>query len=227
MPAPAADRRPACPRCVRPLSACVCAWVVPTANRIPVLVLQHPAEAGHAKNSVRLLRLGLQHCRVEAGAALDAATLAGWLDVPGGSVLLYPDRSSSRAPARIEDRHAGESPAVRTPHFPGQLVLLDGTWRQSRVLLRGQPQLAQLPRLTLQATPPSVYEHRRAHSPEQRSTLEAACLALGDLEGRPAHYAPMLAAFAGWAAAEQARAAVPTDGTVTRRNVRQPLTRAP
>jgi DTW domain-containing protein YfiP len=172
---------------------------VPTANRLPLLVLQHPAEAGHAKNSVRLLRLGLAACRVEVGEHVDADRLAGWLDVPGGSLLLYPDTTrGSRTPA--------ETVATPLPR-PGQLVLLDGTWRQSRALLNAHPLLQQLPRMALPAPPPSAYLHRRAHRPAQRSTLEAACLALGWLEGRPAHYALLLAGFAGWAAAERARTA--------------------
>ena len=48
---------------------------------------------------------------------------------------------------------------------------------------------------------------RRAQQPGQRSTLEAACTALGLLEGRPAHYAPLLDAFSGWVAQVAARAA--------------------
>ena len=86
-------------------------------------------------------------------------------------------------------------------------MLIDGTWRQARALLRTHPRLLGLPRLALPDPPPSAYLHRRAHGPAQRSTLEAACLALGWLEGRPAHYAPLLQGLRGWAAAEQARAA--------------------
>ena len=41
---------------------------------------------------------------------------------------------------------------------------------------------------------------------DHRSTHDAACAALALLEGRPAHYAPLLDAFSGWVADELARA---------------------
>lgn len=191
--------RPICPHCARPLRACLCAWAVPTANRLPVLVLQHPQEAGHAKNSVRLLRLSLAQCRVEVGEVFDAEALAGWLS-DGGSLLLFPD---SPAAGR-----ARASPPGALPR-PARLVLLDGTWRQARALLHANPLLQRLPRWGLPDLAPPRYAIRRAHRPSQRSTLEAACAALGLLEGRPALYAPLLDGFSAWVAAEQARTAAP------------------
>jgi DTW domain-containing protein YfiP len=85
-----------------------------------------------------------------------------------------------------------------------RLVLLDGTWRKTRKLLHANPLLQALPRWPLPAPPPSRYTIRRAQRPDQVSTLEAACLALGHLEGEPARYVPLLSAFDGWVA-EQAR----------------------
>ena len=186
--------RPICPRCHLPLPACLCAWVRPTANRLPLLVLQHPQEAAQAKGSLRLLGLSLSACSVQVGESFDAAALAGWLGPPGSSLLLYPDAPGARRP-----------PVEAWPQ-PAQLVLLDGTWRQARTLLRGHPALQALPRWALPALAPSAYRIRRAQQPMQRSTLEAACTALGLLEDRPAHYAPLLAAFSGWVDAVAARA---------------------
>ena len=48
-----------CARCQLPMTACLCRWVTPTDNRVPVLVLQHPAEAQQTKGSARLLGLSL------------------------------------------------------------------------------------------------------------------------------------------------------------------------
>jgi DTW domain-containing protein len=186
--------RPLCPRCQRPLPACLCAWVRPTANRLPVLVLQHPQEAAQAKGSVRLLGLSLQACTVQVGDAFDPAALAAWLGPPGASLLLYPD-----APG------VAQAPGGPLP-IPARLVLLDGTWRQARGLLRSHLALQTLPRWALPDLAPPRYSIRRARQPAQRSTLEAACAALGLLEGRPAHYAPLLDAFSGWVAQVAARA---------------------
>lgn len=233
--------RAVCPRCARPLRACLCAFALPCANRLPVLVLQHPREAGQAKNSVRLLRLALADCTVQVGEVFDTQGLAGWLGLEaaqgavdagpadggggcgGSSLLLFPATPAAPAPARqpvaTTAPMALSVPVSPTPPCggaahdprsalprPSRLVLLDGTWRQARALLRANPLLQGLPRWALPDPPPSRYAIRRAHRPGQRSTLEAACLALGLLEGRPAHYAPLLDAFAAWVAAEQARA---------------------
>ena len=48
--------RAVCPRCERPVSTCLCATLPspPLAHRTELLILQHPAEAGHAKNTAAL-----------------------------------------------------------------------------------------------------------------------------------------------------------------------------
>ena len=131
-----------------------------------------------------LLRLSLSDCTVETGEVFDAEEhLHGQ---PPGTWLLYP--SDQFAPP-------GNHPS---PGVVRQLVLLDGTWRKTRKLLHLNPWLQQLPRFALPTPPPSRYLIRKAQQADQRSTLEAACLALGALEQRPAHYAPLLLAFSNW-----------------------------
>ncbi|MFN3302775.1 MAG: DTW domain-containing protein, partial [Roseateles sp.] len=75
-----------------------------------------------------------------------------------------------------------------------RLILLDGSWRQSRRLLAANPWLARLPRLALPALP-GRYAIRRAHRPGQLSTLEAGLHALALLEGEPQRWQPLWAAF--------------------------------
>ena len=87
----ARPRRPLCPRCARPVSACLCDLVTPVDNRIEVLILQHPLEAHEAKNSVALLALGLARVRLEIGERFDAQALSEWLGA--GAWLLYPQTS--------------------------------------------------------------------------------------------------------------------------------------
>jgi DTW domain-containing protein YfiP len=66
--------RPICPRCLLPVSTCVCALVAPVRNEVEVLVLQHPLEAREAKGSARLLALSLVRCRVVVGEVFEAAS---------------------------------------------------------------------------------------------------------------------------------------------------------
>jgi len=155
-------------------------------------VLQHPAEAGHAKGSVRLLQLSLQRCERKVGEVLDPQGLADAMQP--GTALLYPATPGDTAQAAMP------AEPIR------RLLVLDGTWRQSRQLLRLNPALQALPRLALQAPPPSLYAARKAQRPDQRSTLEATCLALGQLEAQAGRYAPLLQAFAGWVGTLQRRA---------------------
>ena len=173
-----------------------------------MLVLQHPAEQHQVKGSVRLLQLSLSGCQVEVGERFDPVGLARWLAAP---VAAAPAGPAAAAPRALLLYPGASGQAVFTPDLPladptrWRLVLLDGTWRQTRQLLRLNPLLQLLPRWALPAPPPSRYAIRRAQRPEQRSTLEAACLALATLQGDAERFAPLLAAFDGWVAAELAR----------------------
>ena len=80
------------------------------------------------------------------------------------------------------------------------LSVLDGTWRKSRKMLYRNPELQQLPRLSLQDMPASHYLIRKAHRPDQLSTLEATCAALAQLEGSAEQFQPLLTAFDGFVA---------------------------
>ena len=176
--------------CQRPLRTCLCRWITPTVNRVPLRVLQHPLEHGHAKGSLPLLRLSLSQCKVEIAEVFNAEQQAGcWQP---GTWLLYPGEDTARV---------ASGPSCGSVR---QLLLLDGTWRKTRKLLHLNPTLQQLPRFALPAPPPSRYGMRKAQQPEQRSTLEAACLALAALEQRPAHYEPLLHAFSNWVDAQTA-----------------------
>jgi len=164
--------RAACPRCERPASTCLCATLPAPAQVLTELViLQHPAEAGHAKNTAAFLTLGLSPgARLLRGEVFEAA-LAG-----PRTALLYPGQGHA-VPASID-----------------RLILLDGSWRQSRRLLAANPWLSALPRLGLPETV-GRYALRRAHRQGQLSTLEAGLHALSLLEGDAERFAPLWAAF--------------------------------
>ncbi|MGJ7488588.1 tRNA-uridine aminocarboxypropyltransferase [Variovorax sp. LT2P21] len=182
--------RPQCAACLRPLSACICRWVAPTAHAVEVLVLQHPLELHQAKGSARLLQLSLAHCRLVVGEAFAAPV---WPVDGKHTLLLYPDSQQDTAPdPRVPPPLPPEWPQAQS-HL--RLVVLDGTWRKSRKMLYQSPPLQQLPRLALRNLPPSHYRIRKAHGPDQLSTLEATCYALGQLEGDAARFQPLLDAF--------------------------------
>ncbi len=200
--------RAMCATCLRPQSACLCQWVSPTAHAVEVLILQHPLEVTQAKGSARLLHLSLQRSRLVTGEVFEESTLHALLTAPfepqsddtqpRQTLLLYPDTPSESdlplvSPPLLEARHLEHPSKLR-------LVVLDGTWRKSRKMLYLNPLLQQLPRLALRDLPPSHYLIRKAHQPDQRSTLEATCAALAQLEGDTGQFAALMEAFDGFVA---------------------------
>ena len=208
---PAPVRRQICSLCMRPQSACICRWitpVAPAAQMVEVLILQHPLELGNAKGSARLLHLSLPRSRMLTGEVFDTQDLPASPFEHGAvansakyNILLYPP-----AQGRPQDTALGlPAPStLRTEllHDPSQirLIVLDGTWRKSRKMLYLNPLLQQLPRLSLQGLPASKYLIRKAHQPDQLSTLEATCAALMQLEHSVEKYQPLLTAFDGFVA---------------------------
>ena len=183
-----------CLRCERPRSACLCGWIRPVDNGVlALLLLQHPDEQFEAKGTARLLSLSLSRCTVWVGEQFDASALAR---ATSGATLLYP-------------ACAGATAATSDRVLPTCLVVIDATWRKSRKMLALNPLLQALPRLALtalDATPPSRYAVlRRAHQPQQLSTLEASVFALQQREPVPERFAPLLAAMEGFVADQLAR----------------------
>ena len=204
-------KRQICMTCMRPQSACICRWITPVApatQMVEVLILQHPLELGNAKGSARLLHLSLPRSRMLTGEVFTAQDLPASPFEPDAvenspkyNILLYPP-----APNGPQDQGLGLlAPSTLRPellHDPSQLrlIVLDGTWRKSRKMLYLNPLLQQLPRLSLQGLPASKYLIRKAHQPDQLSTLEATCAALIQLERSVQKYQPLLAAFDGFVA---------------------------
>ncbi|NYE59103.1 DTW domain-containing protein YfiP [Duganella sp. 1224] len=192
---PSTTRRALCAVCLRPRQTCICHWVKSVTNQVEVLILQHPLEVGNAKGSARLLHLCLPNSRLEVGEAFDAAQLQAMLSPDRRNVLLYPDTEDAALglakPQPFDDAWLRE---------PLRLVVLDGTWRKSRKMLYLNPLLQSLPRLPLRDTPPSHYLIRKAHLPDQLSTLEATVYALAQLENDINKYDPLIEAFDGFVA---------------------------
>ena len=202
---PLPGKRLACTTCLRPQSACICRWVTPVPHPVEVLILQHPLEVDNPKGTARLLHLSLPGSRLVTGEVFNDLPdlLAGPPSIDGApgsaklNLLLYPETPQNQMP--------GMTP---TPLAPGdldnpsrlRLVVLDGTWRKSLKMLCANPLLQPLPRLALQDMGPSHYLIRKAHRPDQLSTLEATCAALAQLQGGAGPLQPLLAAFDGFVA---------------------------
>jgi DTW domain-containing protein len=182
-------KRIICPRCQRPERTCLCRWITPLANRVQVVILQHPLEVHNAKNSARLLHLSLANSQMLVGESFSIDDLQTLLADDRHNILLYPSTSDPSLP---------EPPPLPSP-LPAperlRLIVLDATWRKSRKMLYLNPLLQQFPRLPLDG-PPSIYRIRKAHGESQLSTLEACCYALAQLE--ELDHLPLLSGFEGF-----------------------------
>ena len=170
-------------------------------NATPLLILQDPDESRQAKGTAALLARCLSRVELRVGERFaPPASIAGL-------VLLYPQTPGDTAPAVPDPMPITAN--EQAPGTPLTLIVLDGTWRRSRRLLYENPWLRSLPRLALDAPPPSRYAIRRAQADSQRSTLEACALALTQLDGDAAPYAPLWEAMDDFMALQQALAKRP------------------
>lgn len=187
-------RRAQCPTCLRPQSTCICAFAVPVASLVDLLILQHPLEVANAKNSARLLHLSMGGSRMVTGETFSIGELTLLLGADHRTpLLLYPD-SADDTSASIAQAPPLDCALLQAPDRL-RLVVLDATWRKSRKMLYLNPLLQQLPRLALRDMPASNYRIRKAHAPDQLSTLEAVAYALAQLDGDSARSDALLSAF--------------------------------
>jgi DTW domain-containing protein YfiP len=149
--------------------ACICELVRAVDNRTRVLIVMHPRERLHPFGTSRIARLGLRNMEVTIARAQDGDIRAVPREL-NRAALLYPGPTSTML-------GEGEPVTLDT------LVVIDGTWPQSRKLLRVSPWLAALPRVSLHPPRPGNYRIRKAKNPAvEVSTIEAIAYALQHLE---------------------------------------------
>lgn len=133
---------------------CACPVLQPLEVQTQFLVLRHARESPKSTSSVRWAQLVLPGCEV---VDYRSRTEAPALFVPRpGDWLLYPD----------------ETAVVPAAGAVQRVVVLDGTWRQTRRMLRAIPGLTGLPRLAVPARAAAT-RLRAAPRTGALSTLEA------------------------------------------------------
>lgn len=147
-------------------------------NRTGIFVLQHPREEMHPIGTLRFLALGLKKVRV-------------WVDCERAPPSPMPERIALLYPG-AESRLLEEmTPEER----PQNLLVLDGTWAQSKSLYRKNPWLAELPKVMVLPITESGYRIRKEPSPESVSTVEAVAAAMNILEPETVGIDRLLHAF--------------------------------
>ncbi len=222
-----ADPEGRCPRCWLQPRVCICARLAVLASPVPIVVVRHYKESLKSSNSARLLPLVLSGARIVDVSRPDPNRLESaspgtleHVDLPPDAALLYP--SHHREDTDESDAEVGASTASREPldarrslgqANPRALVVPDGTWAQTRRLVRRVEPLPRLPRFGVDApqgyaAPPRLLT---PHEPWAVSTIEAIGFALMGL-GYGAEGAALLDAYRLFVegAAAQGRAPVVT-----------------
>ena len=165
--APGAPGR--CQRCLLLVDFCVCELIGPAQESQPqILIVRHHWEAFKSTGTARLAGLALSNLRISDMAAENPEPVRAELAALQDAWLLYP--GGSQAPS-------GQA-------RPTTLVVLDGTWRQTRKMLRRLPELSRLPRFSLLNSATAEPRDRLRAAPHEgaRSTLESIADALLQLD---------------------------------------------
>ena len=181
---PGAEPRAVCARCRRPESVCYCRHVTQLETRTRIVLLQHPRERDVPIGTARMASLCLPNAELHVGVH--------W----GGSAALARALGDPSRPAALLYPGPGALDVVASPpRGPVTLIVVDGTWSQTRTVVRDNPELAALPRYAF--TPPEPSEYRIRQEPQEAyvSTIEALVHVLGALEGDPARFRALLLPF--------------------------------
>ena len=111
----------------------------------------------------------------------DPAVRAALEDTTRQAVLLWPENAADLSES--------------VPEGPLRLVVVDGTWALAKKLVRVNPKIAALPRVSFVPARPSEYRIRREPSGECVSTLEAIMYALRAIERGSRSFEELLTPF--------------------------------
>ena len=138
-------------------------------TRTRIVLLMHPKEFRHQKCTTgRLTALNLARCEIIPGVRFeDDPRVRELIDDPGNhAVLLYPGKESLSL-------RGGGLPAEALGNRTLVVFLVDATWHCSRGIVRANPFLQSLPRISIEPGAPSRYTIKRQPAPWCLSTIEA------------------------------------------------------
>jgi len=182
-----------CPRCLKPLPLCICDTVEPIANRVALLILQHPQEQDRALGTARLTALHLRNATLKIGLSWPSLTKALGRPVdPQRWAVLYlgSAHAGQLAPGRdvvvLDRKGAALADQEAALADIDGVVVLDGTWSQAKTLWWRNAWMLKCRRVVLGPSRPSRYgKLRREPRRDGLATIEAAALLLSRVEQRP------------------------------------------
>ena len=185
------SKRILCQYCQRPNKACICAFITPINNTIPVVILQHPSEIAQVKGTVALLARSLQSCQVIIGENFSENEVLQQLLAQYQGLLLYPGAKAQELSGSLLEslrfrplvgvnRNKQSSKKIK----PYCLFVIDGTWKKAYKIFMLCEKLQQLKQISLPVSLANSgrYTIRKVAKKNALSSLEACCYGLSLLE---------------------------------------------
>ncbi len=173
-----------CQKCSKPSAACLCRWLAPQENTIAVFVIQHPDEAMKAIGTAKLIALGLEKSKVITSLHIteqDINSILGDYSC-AAPLLIYPQSLNEDSYHYVYDFEKERFSSLPLQKAYDCIILLDGTWRNTRELLHCNAWLKKLPTLNLANIGESHYRIRQAKQAGALASIEAVSCALSLLD---------------------------------------------
>ena len=168
-------KRARCKNCGFPQKTCLCDWVHPLDSPLNIIILQHPKETNHAKNTVKLLNLGLRNLHVLQGETPEdwESLVKAISNKAENYSLCYPNQHS----IAIESI---SSSTKKTQYFPihHHVIFIDASWRKALKIWYLNPWLHELPSWHFNNPPKNQYHIRHTTQKNSLSTLESVAYVL-------------------------------------------------
>jgi len=167
------DKTNACKNCLRPSYQCICNKVKTLDNSTYILLLQHPQEQYKLLNSAKLSQLCLTNSSLKVGLSWRnlAQAIEKEIDKKQWAVLYL--RGIIDPTRKIEIFDTKKCLMPLKTKFQG-IIVLDGSWKQSKAIWWRNPWLLKLNRITLNPEHESL---RGQSKKEGLSTIEAIAMA--------------------------------------------------
>lgn len=160
-----------CSQCGYPEKTCLCDHIIPIQLPINVTVIQHPKEAGHAKNTAKLMTLCSSNVNIVlSNNASEMRHFQNYCSTTTCAIL-YPNPTSQ----------ALEPHKAKLAHTLNTLVVIDGSWKQAYAIMHQHSWLKSLPCYHFNEAPKTRYRIRHTKMTNGLSTLEATAYALSTL----------------------------------------------
>lgn len=191
-----------CPRCLKPVTLCVCESVTPIANKIGVLILQHPQEQDIDLGTARLTAVHLKNAVLKVGLSWpNIGKALGRNTDPKKWAVLYLGSASAATAAPGQPvvlvNKKGEAMADQGALSEVEgIIVLDGTWSQAKAIWWRNAWLLKCRRVILGPARPSKYGRlRKEPRRDGLSTIESVAMLLGHLEQKPAIETALVSGF--------------------------------